>query len=146
VALGCGGTSHPPGVDGDAGAGAMRDAGDVRDAGDAGAGAMRDAGTTGDAGTCVMDDAGIGDAGTGVCSPPAHVGYTCCALPPGAPGCSGTPDVWMSGATAPDPSATFPVGCRIVFPFCHPYYPDVAASCHCNMRAGDPAPHWICPL
>lgn len=107
-----------------------------------------------DAATSTAPDAGDAatstapDAGGGLCSPPPTATYSCDPLPSGTPGCSGTPVPYQSRYTVPDPAATFPLGCEILLPFCHPYYPNEVAACRCaaiiGFDAGVPV-GWRCP-
>lgn len=91
-------------------------------------------------------------AGCADCPHPSAITYSTAPLATGAPGCSGTPSTYADRASVPDPTATFAVGTRIEFPFCHPYYANEVASCSCaGPASGDggtsmSSPQWVCPL
>lgn len=69
--------------------------------------------------------------------------FTCTPRPASARGCT-APTAF--GTSAGQPGVTYPVGCRVIFPFDHPYYPGSAASCTCEESPLGSAPTWVCPL
>jgi hypothetical protein len=69
--------------------------------------------------------------------------FTCQPLPSTARGCDAPDTTWGKAGV---PGAKYPVGCEVIYPFPHPYYPSGPATCSCEESPLGGQPGWSCPL
>jgi hypothetical protein len=69
--------------------------------------------------------------------------FTCQPQPSAARGCPAPDTTW---GKAGQPGVTYPVGCKVVYPFPHPFYPSGPATCSCEESPFGTQPGWTCPL
>jgi hypothetical protein len=69
--------------------------------------------------------------------------FTCQPQPQSAYGCS-APDTTFGKVG--DPGVKYAIGCEVIYPFPHPYYPSGPATCRCEDMGRTGNPIWTCPL